>query len=344
MTIMFDKILNYAVQNDASDIHLRADSVPMVRVNGELLQIAASEVLSSAEIMQMLEPLMSKAQLNFYQENLEIDFAVQIAKNRLRANAFQTINGTAVTFRLIPEQFKTVDELNLSPAIRDLAKMKQGLVLVTGPTGSGKSTTLAALIDLINQNYRHNIITIEDPVEFIHHNKKSLITQREVGQSTHTFANALRSALREDPDVILVGEMRDLETIQLALTAAETGHLVFATLHTNSAAQTINRIIDVFPSDGKDAIRAMLAGSIKAIISQRLIKNNNNGRVAAYEIMLANNSIKNLIREDKIPQINSIIEINRKQGMLSLKDAINDLIDKGQVDSADASWHFQAYE
>lgn len=317
----------------------------MIRVDGDMLVIPNAPAFTDKQVLEMLYSLMSDLQKKIYNERLELDFSVQIAGNiRFRVNAFRTINGPAAVFREIPTEIKTLSTLHAPEIVRELAHYKKGLVLVVGPTGSGKSTTLAGLIEHINSRYTHHIITIEDPVEFIHKNNKSLINQREVGSSTLSFANALRSALREDPNVILVGEMRDIETIHLALTAAETGHLVLATLHTGSASQTISRIIDVFPSEDKPVVRTMLSNSIKAIVSQRLLKKNGGGRCAAYEIMLTNASIRNLIREDKIPQINSIIELSKKSGMCLMKDSVNDLLLKSIISQEVADEAFSATE
>ena len=260
---------------------------------------------------------------------LELDFSIQFDDNiRFRVNAFRTINGPAAAFREIPDTIKSLKSIDAPAIVNNLTNARSGLILVVGPTGCGKSTTLAAMIDEINKNFTNHIITIEDPVEFVHTNKKSIINQREVGNSTLSFSNALRGALREDPDVILVGEMRDVDTIRLALTAAETGHLVLGTLHTSSAAQTVNRIIDVFPADDKMVIRSMLSTSLKAVISQRLLKKTGGGRHASFEVMVANPSIKNLIREDKIPQINSIMELGKKSGMRTMKESIEELLTK----------------
>ncbi|MBU6139929.1 MAG: type IV pilus twitching motility protein PilT [Proteobacteria bacterium] len=329
---MIEKILSYAKKQGCSDVHITTGSAPLLRVDGEISAIPKAPALTSDQVLEMINSIMSEHQKKTYQEKLELDFAIQVGDEmRFRVNAFRTVNGPAAVFREIPTEVKTLDAIHAPEVIRNLSRATKGLVLVVGPTGSGKSTTLAALIDHINSNYSHHILTIEDPVEFVHKSKKSLVNQREVGSSTQSFAAALKSALREDPDVILVGEMRDIETIHLALTAAETGHLVLGTLHTSSAAQTINRIIDVFPAEDKAVIRTMLSGSIKAVVSQRLLKKDGGGRVAAYEIMLANSSIRNLIREDKIPQINSIIELNKKIGMCQMKDSINELLAKGFI-------------
>jgi twitching motility protein PilT len=329
---MIDKILAYAKKQGCSDVHITTGAVPMVRLDGDMMAIPNAPSLTDKQILDMLHSLMSDAQKKIYEEKMELDFAIQVGENlRFRVNAFRTIYGPAAAFREIPTEIKSLAALHAPEIIRQISSFRKGLVLVVGPTGSGKSTTLAAMIDYINALASNHIITIEDPVEFIHKSKRSLINQREVGNSTMSFANALKSALREDPDVILVGELRDIETIHLALTAAETGHLVLATLHTSSAAQTINRIIDVFPSEDKSVIRTMLSTSIKAVISQRLVKKQGGGRVAAYEIMVANSSIRNLIREDKIPQINSIIELSKKNGMCLMKDSLNDLVVAGTI-------------
>lgn len=329
---MIEKLLNYAVKRGSSDLHISTGAFPMLRVDGEMIVIPNTPELNSSQVEGMILSVMNEDQKRIFKEELEIDFSVQIASEmRFRVNAFHTVHGPAAVFREIPINIKSLSALHAPEVMRGLANCTKGLILVVGPTGSGKSTTLAALVDHINENYTAHIITIEDPVEFVHKNKKSLINQREIGQSTKNFSASLRSALREDPDVILVGEMRDLETIRLALTAAETGHLVLATLHTASAAQTINRVIDVFPPQDKPIARTMLAGSIKAVISQHLLKKTTGGRCAAYEIMIANSSIRNLIREDKIPQINSIIELGKKNGMCLMKDSVNELLNKGFI-------------
>ena len=265
-------------------------------------------------------------------QNLELDFSVTSQSGtRFRANAFFTINGPAISLRKISSKIKTIAELEIPESISRLASFGKGLILLVGSAGTGKSTTIAALLDQINNNYSRHIITIEDPIEFIHQDKKSLISQREVGFNTLSFDNALRSALRQDPDVIMVGEMRDVETIRFALTAAETGHLVFATLHTNSASQTINRIVDIFPGEDKLLARAMLSTSLSAIISQKLLKKVGGGRIAAHEILLATPAIRNLIREDKIPQIDSMISLGRKDGMCLMKESIKELFAKGLI-------------
>lgn len=342
---MIDKILAYAKKQGCSDVHITTNAVPMIRKDGDMAAIPNAPVLTGPQVLEMIQSIMNDNQKKVYKEKLELDFSIQVGKSlRFRVNAFHTIYGAAAVFREIPTEVKSLTALQAPKILRNLCHSQKGLILVVGPTGSGKSTTLAAMIDFINSENSHHILTIEDPVEFVHKNKKSLINQREVGNNTLSFAAALKSALREDPDVILVGEMRDIETIHLALTAAETGHLVFGTLHTSSAAQTINRIIDVFPSEDKPVIRTMLSTSIKAVVSQRLIKKKGGGRVAAYEIMIANSSIRNLIREDKIPQINSIIELNKKTGMCLMKDSVNELLAKDLITPETAAESLAATE
>lgn len=333
---MIESFLNYAKQHNCSDIHIASDSVAMVRLDGDILPIPNCPVLTKSQVLEMLSSIMTEKQKKKFEENLEVDFAIT-SKNsqRFRVNAFHTVAGAAISLRMVSGKISTVEDLNLPQSIINLASHNKGLVLLVGSVGSGKSTTIAALIDYINTNYSCHIITIEDPVEFIHKDKKSLISQREIGLSTLTFDNALRSALRQDPDVIMIGEMRDVETIRFALTAAETGHLVFATLHTNSASQTINRIIDIFPQADKFLARTMLSTSLKAIVSQRLIKKVGGGRCAAHEILISTSAIRNLIREDQIHQIDSMISLGRKEGMCLMEESIKDLVAKGVV-SADS--------
>lgn len=305
-----------------------------MRINGDMVIVNSYPKMEADAVKTMIYSIMTENQRTTYESELEVDFALSFGDNmRFRVNAFNTIDGPAAVFRIIPDQILTLDQIHAPQIFAELTNRSKGLILVTGPTGSGKSTTLAAMIDYINKNTRKHIITIEDPIEFVHESNKSLINQREVGSHTKSFANALRSALREDPDVILVGELRDLETIRLAMTAAETGHIVFATLHTNSAPKTVDRIIDVFPVGEKEMIRSMLSGSLEAIITQTLLKRKDGkGRVAAYEILTGMPAVRNLIREGKIAQMNSIMQINTKHGMMTMKDAIYKLLDENLID------------
>ncbi len=325
------ELLAFAIENGASDLHLSGGSPPVLRIDGGLRRIKA-DPLSGDVIRAMIYTVMSEAQRAVYESELEMDFAIAFgADARFRVNAFSNKDGAAAVFRAIPTVIKTLDEINAPPALARLAELDRGLVLVTGPTGSGKSTTLAAMIDHINRTRGGHILTIEDPVEFVHTSREALINHREVGRDTHSFARALKSALREDPDVILVGEMRDRETISLALTAAETGHLVMGTLHTNSAVKTIDRIIDVFPAGDKEMVRAMLSTSLEAVVAQVLLRKEGGGRVAAHEIMMATPAIRNLIRENKIPQIYSMMQMGQKFGMQTMADAVDTLRTSGII-------------
>ena len=315
-------------KNNASDLHLSVGNPPILRIQGEMSPYKG-DILTTEILKAMLYSIMSEQQRSDYERDLEIDFAISFGDNlRFRVNAFNTLNGPAAVMRIIPTEVITLEKLGAPEMLKKLTLLHKGLILVTGPTGSGKSTTLAAMINHINETEARHIITIEDPVEFVHQSKKSLINQREVGRNTKSFARALKSALREDPDVILVGELRDIETIQLALTAAETGHLVFGTLHTSSAAKTVDRIIDVFPAGDKEMVRAMLSVSLEAVITQTLLKRAEGGRVAAHEIMLGTSAIRNLIREGKIPQMYSMIQMGSKLGMCAMKDAIHNLLNQ----------------
>ena len=330
-------LLKYSLNSGASDLHLSVGSIPMVRINGimEKLQLPLMELPTMESIKN---DVLNENQKKIFDAKLEIDLSYKLGnKGRFRVNIFHQINGLSAVFRTIPATIKNSDELGIAPIVNKLAMKEKGLVLLTGPTGCGKSTTLAAMIDHINENKSCHIITIEDPVEYYHNSKQSMINQRELGQSTHSFANALRSALREDPDVILVGEMRDLETIQLALTAAETGHLVLSTLHTSGAVKTIDRIIDVFPAGQKEHIRSMLSESLLSVISQKLLQNRKkDGRVPVSEIMIANSAIRNLIRENKIYQIPSLVQAGGKEGMQSLDQDLQRLVQQGKIDTNDA--------
>ena len=331
------KLLSFAVQNGASDLHLSGGSPPVLRIDGELRRVKG-EALTGEFIRDMIYPLMSEAQRAAYESELELDFSIAFGAEavRFRVNAFNTKDGAAAVFRAIPSVIKSLEELGAPQIFAKLAELDRGLVLVTGPTGSGKSTTLAAMIDHINRHKGGHILTIEDPVEFVHASREALINHREVGQDTKSFARALKSALREDPDVILVGELRDQETISLALTAAETGHLVMGTLHTSSAVKTIDRIIDVFPAGDKEMVRAMLSTSLEAVVAQALLRKTEGGRVGAYEILLATPAIRNLIRENKIPQIYSMMQMGKAVGMQTMADAVEALRSSGVLAAGEA--------
>ena len=332
-----NELLEYSLNSGASDLHLSVGSIPMVRIHGIMNKLKMPK-MEIEDMEKIKNDILNENQKKIFDEKLEIDFSYALEEQgRFRVNIFKQINGLSAVFRTIPAIIKSSSELGIPPIVNQLSMKEKGLVLLTGPTGSGKSTTLAAMIDHINENKACHIITIEDPVEYFHNSKKSMINQRELGQSTHSFSNALKSALREDPDVILVGEMRDLETIQLALTAAETGHLVLSTLHTSSAVKTIDRIIDVFPSGKKAHIRSMLSESLLAVIAQKLLQNRNkDGRVPACEIMIANAAIRNLIREDKIYQIPTLIQSGAQEGMQSLDQDLQRLIQQGSIEKNDA--------
>lgn len=324
-------ILEVAHIEGASDVHFSAGEAPMLRVNGNMQRIPGG-TLSSEETETMLFAIMDEEQRNYFKDHNDIDFSFQLDDIRFRVNVLRQNRGLAAVFRLIPTQIKTFEQLGLPPSIGGLVKKDKGLILVTGPTGSGKSTTLAAMIDLLNRDRSAHILTIEDPIEFTHQSKNCLITQREIGAHSKSFATALRAALREDPDVILVGEMRDLETIQLALTAAETGHLVLGTLHTSSAPKTVDRIIDAFPQGQQAQVRAMLAESLEAVITQNLVPKIGGGRVAALEILIGTSAIRNLIREGKIHQIPSVMQTSRMIGMQTMDIHLQELVDRKIID------------
>ncbi len=330
-------LLAFAVKNKASDLHLSAGLPPMIRVNGDIRRINLPD-MSHQVVHEMVYDIMNDGQRKVYEEHLEVDFSFEVPTlARFRVNAFNQNRGAGAVFRTIPSKVLTLEDLNAPQIFKEISSQPRGIVLVTGPTGSGKSTTLAAMVDFVNESEYGHILTVEDPIEFVHQSKKCVINQREVGPHTHSFSNALRSALREDPDVILIGEMRDLETIRLALTAAETGHLVFGTLHTSSAAKTIDRIVDVFPAAEKEMVRSMLSESIRAVISQTLLKTKDGtGRIAAHEIMIGTPAIRNLIRENKVAQMYSSIQTGQSVGMQTLDQCLQDLVRRNQVSPTEA--------
>jgi len=330
------QLLAFTVKNNASDLHLSAGVPPMIRVDGDVKRVNMP-ALKHKEVHSMVYDIMNDKQRKDFEEFLETDFSFEVPKlARFRVNAYNQNRGCAAVFRTIPSEILTLEDLGAPKIFKDISMHPRGLVLVTGPTGSGKSTTLAAMVDYINDNKPDHIITIEDPIEFVHESKRCLINQREVHRDTLGFDQALRSALREDPDVILVGEMRDLETIRLALTGAETGHLVFGTLHTSSAAKTIDRVVDVFPAEEKEMVRSMLSESLRAVISQTLLKKIGGGRVAAHEIMIGTPAIRNLIRENKIAQMYSAIQTGQAQGMQTLDQNLQELMMKGLISKEEA--------
>jgi twitching motility protein PilT len=330
------QLLTFGVEQNASDCHLSSGEPPMLRVNGDLKKMDLP-ALSKEEVHALVYDIMNDSQRKTFEESLECDFSFEIrGLARFRVNVFMQRKGEGAVFRTIPTKILTLEELGMPSILKQLCDKEKGLILVTGPTGSGKSTTLAAMIDYLNNTFEGHILTIEDPVEFVHASKKCLVNQRELGPHTHSFANALRSALREDPDAILVGEMRDLETIQLALTAAETGHIVFGTLHTSSAPKTVDRVIDVFPPNQQSQIRAQFAESLEAVITQTLLKKKTGGRIPALEIMTGTTAVRNLIREGKIHQIPGTMQVSQKDGMQTMDMALQNLVTRDLVTKEEA--------
>ncbi len=330
------QLLTFSVKEGASDCHLSSGESPMLRINGDLKRIDLP-ALTLEDVHSMVYDMMSDAQRKLFEESHECDFSIDMGElARFRVNVFLQNRGMAAVFRTIPTKIIPLEQLGLPPVVRQLCDKEKGLILVTGPTGSGKSTSLAAMVDYLNNTFEGHVITIEDPIEFVHKSKKCLINQRELGVHTLSFSNALRSALREDPDIVLVGEMRDLETIALALTAAETGHLVFGTLHTSSAPKTVDRIIDAFPPNQQAQIRTQLAESLEAVLTQTLVKKRAGGRAAALEIMLGTTAVRNLIRESKLHQIPGVIQVSQKEGMQTMDMALIDLASRGIITKAEA--------
>ncbi len=333
---MIEIIERYNEEYQFSDIHLKEDKPIMLRIDGDIM-IPDEDIVSSAELQEFANDTLNEGQKNRLEEVRDVDLAIEIGSCRFRANFFYTADGLSAVLRKIETEIPSMAQLNLPHVMQTMAEKPNGLVLVTGPTGSGKSTSLAAIIDTINDTKKGHILTIEDPIEYIHHAKSCSISQREMGRDAESFASALRASLREDPDVILVGEMRDLETIQLALTAAETGHLVFATLHTSGAPNTINRIIDVFPAEQQSQVRAQLSQSLQMVVTQKLFKKSDEeGRVAAFEVMVCNHAVRNLIREGKIFQIETVMQTARAEGMVTMDKAIEELVSTGKISERDS--------
>jgi twitching motility protein PilT len=325
------QLLGFGVEQGASDCHLSAGEPPMIRIDGDLKKLDYP-ALNREEVHTLIYDMMNDMQRKVFEESHECDFSFELGQiARFRVNVFLQRKGEGAVFRTIPTKIISLEELGMPPILKQLCEKDKGLILVTGPTGSGKSTTLAGMVDYLNNSFEGHILTVEDPIEFVHQSKKCLVNQRELGPHTHSFANALKSALREDPDIILVGEMRDLETIQLALTAAETGHIVFGTLHTSSAPKTVDRIIDVFPPNQQAQIRAQFAESIQAVITQTLLKKKTGGRVAALEILTGTTAVRNLIREGKIHQLPGTMQVSQKDGMQTMDMALKDIVARGLV-------------
>jgi twitching motility protein PilT len=331
-----DELFNQMIDLKASDMHLKSGGLPLLRVDGSMMPMPGRPILTSEQIFNLLQPIMPDRNRVEYAESNDSDFAYALTRARMRCNVFRDIAGVGAVFRQIPSKILTAEQLKLPKAVLELCELEKGLVVVTGPTGSGKSTTLAGMIDWINKNCDDHIITIEDPVEFVHTDQKCLINQREVGTQTKSFKAALRAALREDPDTVLVGEMRDLETVAIAIETAETGHLVFGTLHTNTAPSTVDRLIDQFPTDRQEQIRVMLSESLKGVVAQTLLKKKGGGRVAALEILLVTPAVANLIREGKTFQIPSMMQTGRGLGMRTLNDSIMELVQNGTVEPEEA--------
>jgi twitching motility protein PilT len=330
-------LLGFAVEQNASDLHISPYMPPLVRIRGEIMPLDMAP-LTGEETHAAIYDILNDVQKRIFEERLDLDFAFEIpGLSRFRANVLLQQHGPGAVFRVVPTKVRTLDEMGMPKVLKTLASREKGLVLVTGPTGSGKSTTLAAMVDYVNESHRGHILTIEDPIEFVHNSKRCLVRQREVGPHTHSFANALRAALREDPDVILVGELRDLETTQLAISAAETGHLVFATLHTNSASKTVDRVIDIFPSGQQAQVRTMLSESLEGVVAQSLLPSKDGkSRVAALEVLVGVPALRNLIREDKTAQILSVIQTGTQYGMQSLDQSLRDLVMQGKLSREEA--------